>query len=348
MYTTSMIWALRWYSCLLLIANAQAIVNLNLKSSLISDLLRHRQGGATSGSDSSQSNSGLESPSKKQSTTSSDLVRIDLSGRIHSHIAGPCLDDTNTEASEQKRPLIWLPSSPLSFILGADYDFSKCWYGVQRWFATTRWTPAQTNANWIPSRIDCVREQPHIQTTNREDGANLIRIDWDINQDQFHERAQWRRNDVGDSTLSLVHSQSFLPQHPQRLALELHVHNRHLPSEIPRTHNTLQDDDWFLPDITINAMGHIESRNQVSFPWRDAIWGARLVIKRRLGWSCMGLATSTDAGGDAESDTWVGLDVSCATANQAATTARLGAKLENIRATAHVALRQDLVAAGMF
>lgn len=336
---------LLWHLALLLLACSQrtsdAVVNLNLKSSKLSNLLRSvdpiKEGAddndntaaAANGVDESSSERGQKSTLEKPQ----DIIQLDLSGRINALIAGPVTPRDPNSLESPAQPLVILSEdNPLSFIFSTDYDFSRCWYGARRLVGTLQWAPQSPPASsfwrhFVPSRVDVSREEG-LQCD--EIGANQAAAHWS-REEKLQPTLQVRQTDTGDKSLSV----QIRPRQPNnRLTYELNLHSSERLLPVPA-----RSEACYLPDITVNALGHVEARNEVGFPWRNAWWGTRLAVRRRLGWTALGLAADTDP------DTWVRLDVSHST-DTYATTAQLGLQLEEWRSTAHFSLRQDVVVPG--
>jgi hypothetical protein len=350
-----LIWTILWVVC---IESADAVVKINLKSSLLTKLLGGDRPAADGGEDLDNGVAAQPQKSAVKERLSSDLVQLDLSGRIHSHIIGPLpilperqnsMSTYDSGREESSRPLFWVPASPVSVFLSTDYDFSKRWYGARRLLATLRWRkqPSFVPPGGIPfarrmapAQLDLVGERG----LEAGDHAGEVALQWGSDEENgwlVKPGVRARLTDSGDASVSLT-----LPLEKKRLLCELNVINgKQLAPARHRTSTTSTDDDmdtWWIPDLSINALGHLKSRNEVSFPsplkqYYDGNFGARLVVRRRLGWSVLGMAT------DQEPETWLRLDLSCTDAAcRYSTTARLSAQLERLRSTAQVSLCQDI------
>jgi hypothetical protein len=276
--------------------------------------------------------------------------RLGFSGRIQTHVIGSSHPDNSStamrsdQASFLKTPLIdanflnrcfhhrLFPSVYVS----ADYDFTKCWYGVTRigtsvqfpikHVTSTLQSKGETigsNLNnfqlqtptflstWIgklsvlsPSRIDLTQERELLGSEH--DSTDTI-------------SCRWSRllsigtmpNERDAMTVQLTKSAG-----PSMAAISIPIHSRirlncrlfmarilpmsslHKEGNVEASDNEI-DNDWWIPDVCIDALGLMESKNRLLFD-KDRV-GVFLSIRRRLNWSALGLlSSSNDYDADAE------------------------------------------------
>ena len=312
-----------WLLACLLFDLVGAVLNLNLKSSHLTDLLRKNDARIAS-------QDGAQTSKMQQKT---DILQLDLSGRMHTHVVGAPQYRLDTD-DEIIRPLIRV-GGPFSLIFSTDYDFSRRWYGAQRFFATLRWKrPFLRTSSLMPMQVDVVGEQG-IDVGARDASAGQLVFGWGGGDDAHGilSTVRVRTTRSGDASLKVA-----LPVH-KRVDLEMNfVNGKQLPHQ-ERIRKKLED--WWIPDVALNALGHLKSQNEGWFrsPLKqfDGSFGVRLTVRRRLGWSVLGLAT------DQEPETWVGVDLqSIDGQNRYSTTARVEAQLQRLRRSAHLSLRQDV------
>jgi hypothetical protein len=312
----------------------EAAVNLNLKSSLLQNLLRGDRNAV--GDDQA-----TEARRQKQKA---GMIQLDLSGKVNTHVIGPVLrlPESRQSSDGQNRPLIET-NRPLSFIVSADYDFAQRWYGARRLYATLRWKQERLGrvfGKFLPVLIDLVGERG--LDGGREATAGQLVFRWD-NSGTVVSTVKARATRSGDVSLSLV-----LPVH-NRIDFEMNVVNGfQLPKASSARMRQEPDSDWWIPNVAVNALGYLRSQNDVCFrsPLRqfDGSFHVRLVVRCRLGWSALGLAM------DQEPEYWVGLHVQSSDdkRNQCSTTARIEAQLYRLRDSAHVSIRQDVAVGSKF
>lgn len=191
-----------------------------------------------------------------------------------------------------------------------------------------------------PGQIDWTGEI-HVESG---DTAGQLLVQWEADS-SAGTSIQARVNNHGDA-----HCSCQIPVIPDRLRFIWTVLPQRLLSiALPGSKNgepslatrTSSDQPWWIPDISVNAMGLIQSVNNFSIP-RTSMggqhyrgpWNARFTIRRRLGW-ILGGGWGDD--GMQECETWVGLDVTGIDAAQRyATTVRLQAQCEHPQSTASV------------
>ena len=295
-----------------------AVVNINLKSSQLSELLRRSEGTVTT-----QDGAQIPVPPKNPQQQMTDILQLDLSGRMHTHLVGAKQSD-----DEIIRPIIPV-DGPFSLIFSTDYDFSQRWYGARRFLTTLRWKRpyASIFSPLMPVQVDVVGERG-IDVGAGDASAGQLVFGWGRG-----DTVRLRTTKSGDASLKVA-----LPVH-KRVHMEMNlVNGKQLPHQERKNL-----EDWWIPDVAINAMGHLKSQNRGWFksPLKqfDGSFGVRLVVRRRLGWSVLGLAT------DQEPETWVGVDLQSIDArNRYSTTASVEAQLQRLRSSAQLSLCQDIAA----
>ena len=323
----------------------EAVVNLNLKSSQLSKLLRENPSNT-----STETITPTAANNKKQKA---DMLQLDLSGRVDTLIVGPesctrlptaaaaaAADDT------QVRPLIGT-DRPFSVIASAEYDFSKAWYSVRRLFGTVRWINPNGHLNQhyrrlVPSQIDLIGELALAGADSYDPIAGEIVVGWDDGEARaMTTKLNTRIANSGTASVSLA-----VPVN-HRVDLEMKVSNSlQLPSQVAIA-QPKKNDSWWIPDVSINALGHFRSQNEGWFqsPFKqyyDGSFGVRVVVRQRLGWSMLGAATDTDP------DTWVCFHLKSLDRDRRyATTARVRAQLQRPLASAHLSVSHN-VAAGAY
>jgi len=143
-----------------------------------------------------------------------------------------------------------------------------------------------------------------------------------------------------------------LPLH-QRLKLQWKVSDNVQNGEFKSPLETMEQEEtenaWWMPDISVDALGRMESKNQAWFQSPLGRTGVRFSCSRRLNWNAMGF------GGDGmESQTLLQLQVqavqqsqgsgggrSSAVKRQSTTTAQLQTILERPLSSARLVVRQE-------
>ena len=323
------LWRLLISVCFVKLGSAD--VNLNLKSSFLTDLLKEKSIDKENGSSSSV-----------LSRQAADLLKLDMTGKVQCHVLGPPDEDPRSERALV--PFVKTPGPP-TVIVGANYDFSHRRLGVTRFLTTLRWKRNVERNNVLPYilpiRLDVSAE--HALVGDRDYAAEL-QVDWESNVDRLATFIKARLDSRGITGLSF-----FVPFHRRfqwQGKLTSSIPQKPDPSfELPPpSRTTNRDNPWWVPDIRINALGHVESNNEAWFnsPFRneqqqDSRLGFRLAIRRRLQWRALGLPSD-----DYEPDTTLRLEIRGVNA-QTMATARLEAELERPLQSIRLAVLQELI-----
>jgi hypothetical protein len=303
----------------------------------------------------SNSRNGRSLPPKPKAP---EHLRLDLSGHVETHLVGPApVDDALPP------PVFELPISNfvrVSVLTGANYDFSQQWFGVNRIFGTLRfhWTqkwhrplqgeqraPIQTTSllqKLRLSSLDLTREQSLLHMRDRATtlGCKLGRDKVLLSEIKI------RITDAGqrDVSLSIPWMRRFCWQcnvsNPDHLSPTL------FPGSSKKYYATNRDteDDWWIPDVRVDALGQIEAKNEVWFrssrKSSDGFGtnlGFMLKVKRRTNFSPLGFS------GSAEPEcTQLSLDVChVGHAQRLANTLRVETLLEQPLASMRFLLRQN-------
>lgn len=400
-----------------------ASVNLNLKSSVLSNILRPP--GEEEDDDQQQQHPqqnrfntprrGNQKVRDDKNKEESNFLRLDLSGRAQCHLLGPVVLDAPTTTT---RPMIRTTAGPfpaLAVVVGADYDFSQRWYGATRLLASLGWHKQSTASSSITSsnmavavamdtddRTDAdydeqgnvyqsgtvtpasasapssdVMKKPfflsrlvpagwkvqteHSLVDDRE-FSGQVALDWDNNgsQDKGGPCLLARIDTTGKTGVSVT-----VPLH-QRLQVQWKVSNNdimHSDELLTRRGGSSgsttggEEKEWWMPDIRVDALGLMESKNEAWFPSplspRGRV-GLRLFASRRLNWNAMGFANDQTM----ESRTFLKLEVQAVSGSssssvrvedatnyslrgQSITTARFETELERPVSTARLFLLQE-------
>lgn len=299
-------------------------------------------------------------------------LHLDFAGRIETHVSGsPAHDDS-------RPPLMQAPDYLPSILCAADYDFSKRWYGATRFSTTLRFFCGQsrrlpaakgrilipdeavmekqtwlrtisklfpTNArlsNLRPTSFDITREQG---LTGGINSSVVVACRWqsdvDIAASNPGSVVQIRTVDVGSTsaTIAVPFCRWFRWECSLSNGCKLSVNSFGSKTGSPNV--SLEKDDWWIPNVRVDALGQMESKNEVCLPApMGGQFGLRLTLSRRLNWSALGFL------GDSTSEpetTHVRLDIQGLGADcRFATIASMMSQLERPLAAAQLVVRHNV------
>lgn len=288
-------------------------------------------------------------------------LHLDFSGRIETHIWG----SPDSAIDQRTTPLIQLDDSPRmmpSLIVGADYDFAKRWYGATLLSATLRFCRAgraepagitRSSRLLLPTSMDLAREQGLIAAAGDEERfatANVVEWRWPLrrNSDDANSHLhkfndddsmllRMRKTDAGSASATVS-----LPLH-RRIHWECRLTNVGETSCIVKPSSGKEEeevDDWWIPNVRVDALGQMESTNQVWLTEQKV----RLVmtVRRRLNWSALGFFTGNADDGSIPESTRLRFQVQNIGPQSARTTLSMESLLERPFASARVLVRHDV------
>jgi hypothetical protein len=147
-------------------------------------------------------------------------------------------------------------------------------------------------AGWKVQAEHCLQDEREF--------AGQVAVDWENNQatnSPVGPSAMARIDSTGKKDVSVT-----VPLH-QRLQVQWKVSNDimdDVPAAMPQKGSSGGDDnekEWWMPDIRIDALGRMESKNEAWLPSSfgppgGGRLGARLFVSRRLNWNAMGFANN--------------------------------------------------------
>lgn len=277
---------------------------------------------------------------KNDSQSSSDGLRLDLSGRMQVLLAGNDAADQLPQLPEETqtsppprimKPILALPPARRPWHLrqvhlALDYDFAQSALGVLRLGPTLLWnapTTSSSNQRAMPRQVELAIEKGIASGVQNAVEAFLCWKPWRNSDSSVSPTLRCRCHDSGLASLSCS-----LPLH-RRVSYQAAISHDLLGE---RTRLALPDvttthQDWWLPQLFISPLGVMKAHKQV---WLDgqAIasqqpqrWGIRLAVRRQLEWSLWNTAPSLD---DDTPSTVVSLQVEGATSSW-----RAGVRLES-------------------
>jgi hypothetical protein len=316
---------------LLLVDSSQAkanVVNLNLKSARLEQSLSNEN------AKDPIPPSTITTPSS--SSSKNNLIQLDLSGTADLLLRGP------TPVDEDATQPIFVSSSSLSsstrqpsILATAEYNFHQKWYGITRLGSILRWktTTAMENNPFLPKRVDC-KADTDLGSPLSIDTTGLV-LDWNHN---VHKRNRPSLEIKLDQGLGVARLASFLPLH-RRLDVRLHSNgiwsNKKKATGFfsPTSRHIRENPDWWIPDLAMNTMGQVSSKNHVhgNLGRQNRLVEVRLVLRRNL--SFTGMETA---------ETHLQLQASAMSpAQDSITTARIETILESIVPSTRLVLEHE-------
>ena len=269
-------------------------LNLNFRSQQLSNLLGAQQSSQQS-----------PQPSVQTKKESPDFLRLDLSGRLQILLAGHETTTTTPTTNRIIRPLLPLresekssPYLPDQVNLSVDYDFAQCSWGVLRIVPSYIWKLGRPYHRPYQDDDDSA-DEPALEIAIEKNLASGIPSAVEgryLNQQGCLLRARCENT-------GLVSLSCWLPLH-SRLSyqgtLARHVWgsqpHQASTSRLPNETN-LQQEDWWLPDLSLSALGTLQAQKQVwvTPPSRQATEttnnnrrvGFRISVRRQLDWSML-------------------------------------------------------------
>ena len=258
------------------VQHIRAGLNLNFKSQQLTNIFHSRKSPEVQ----------QEVPKKE----SPDFLRLDLSGRIQVLLAG---QETETASTKIIKPIFpWQHSTSNPFVprnvdVSLDYDFAKSSFGILRLvpgctFDIPNERPAKA---YIPCRLDMALEKGLAAGVENAIETRVWWKPWRHNSYTALEPScvALRYEDTGHSALSCS-----LPLHPRvsfEGTLSKNLWGSRTRLAVPKS--TTSDEDWWLPDLSISALGRMQANKQIWFGKGSSRWGFRLAVRRQLEWSIL-------------------------------------------------------------
>mmetsp|Transcript_31929 Transcript_31929/g.48983 ORF Transcript_31929/g.48983 Transcript_31929/m.48983 type:complete len:350 (-) Transcript_31929:718-1767(-) len=287
-----------WAVTLLTVICDGAHVNLNVKSTMLSRVLKSEEGQNT------------QDEKRGRKYRSYDHVSLDLSGQFNCHVTG-LTTSTFRPIQDETTPLFRVGHAdgngliPPSLFLSVNYDFASVWYGATRLLTTFRWDLSsrrqrnndmkKVNLVSPPTTID-IQTEKGLYSPN--DYAAQVGFTWKEKEDVVAlPLAITARVDTAKSaTLSIstpIHS---------RIMLKTSLHAGKKPSRdffSSRVPSWSQgDNDSWVPDLSLSANGRLVSNSKIGLNpyWtRGNRIGLRLAISRQaIDWGAVGLSSMDD------------------------------------------------------
>jgi hypothetical protein len=295
-------------------------LNLNFKSQQLSNLLGTQEESKT------PSSSAPSTPSLKKD--SPELLRLDLSGRLQILLVGP---DEDVSTIRTVRPLlpslskgVENPGLPTRIRLLVDYDFAQSSYGLTRLVPEYTW---QLPSPYRPRQVEVAVEQGLAGTPS----AVESRLWWASPEHSTSPLVRLRYENTGKASLF-----AWFPLHKRisyQAGLSKDLGGRSTTLPVPAA-STAQD-DWWIPDLSIDAMGTMQAHKQVWLPASPSSRvGFRLSFRRQLEWSLWNRNQAAEAD---DTTTYVSLQIQGASPHWQ-TGARMETSLEEPLARARLAL----------
>jgi hypothetical protein len=420
-------------------------VSVNLKSKVLTDILKSDNNnnnnkdprpGAPGGVGSAQPSptvkgqTSASSPSPHTGRDASDLLRLDLSGRLNLHLWG-MMPPTQGASERSIRPLLPLgsaatssrrppPHPPVSIKIGLDYDLAdrqqqrRGWYGVQRVFTSLGWTRSRrlrgaatkiTSSKLQPRRVEFTVERGLNAAVDTDSAyAGHVKVGWDdpfIHDTKSSGRLPFVKMGVDciqtkKDNLAIVGALMIsIPLHRRLLwhgkisrplcTLPQNQHavdgfssggggvdddadaenfvdsSRRIP--LPPVSDLTDMSSWLIPEVTVNAIGQMESNTQAWFRMPmlkqrherhdddNGRLGIRLTIRRQFDWDypmllsgLLGTGSSSSSNSNSDmhdASTAICLEIKGMTP-RTITTARFETSLQEPLDAAHLSILQYL------
>lgn len=308
-------------------------LNLNFRSQQLSNIFGGKQSPPPQ---QEKSNRKKESP---------DLLRLDLSGRLQILLAASQGEEEPTTARviEPLFPLTTVnksmnPFTPKKVKFSIDYDFARSLWGIFRMVPEAVWdvpSGAEEDALYRPRQVDLALEQGVAPCIENALETRLwwkhpwLRVNASTPPPPSSPVLRLRCENTGYASVSCG-----LPLHPRvsyQGIISKNVWGPPRALSVPEP--TTMQQDWWLPDICINALGALQAHNQVWMGRANSIprLGFRLSVRKQLEWSILNSPVEQD------SKTHISLQVDGA-ASQWKTGIRLESTLDEPLARARVAV----------
>jgi hypothetical protein len=262
-------------------------------------------------------------PSLQIKESQNTHFRLGFAGRIQTHCIGSC-GDAELDSTSGRRPLFWEVNHPWfpSVYIAADYDFSACRYCVthcsttvkcriEPWktmirsnlvpiahlnglstLASNLWLGAQRSfPRILPATVEMTRE--HALLEPNVAFVWVYRWPWRCRTSSNPVHSEMDELTIQHRTCrKSVTTTLTIPLH-SRLRLKCRLRNKQVEAKEPVEQNSSsQEEDWWIPDVCVDALGLMESKNRLWLQNRKI--GFTLSVRRRLNWSAVGLPSYDD------------------------------------------------------
>lgn len=185
-------------------------------------------------------------------------IKLDLSGRWRGHLLGPKMP------SESLPPLFEVEHLPVSLSVATDFDLSQQMSPI-RWLATLLWMP---------------RGRPVMSIAAGRDKEQNVAVQVEAPLGKLFS-CQTRYAD--DEPSQII----FRMTPNARLQTQLHFVDT--PSLTIASGETNADSDWWIPKVSVTALGRLNSQwDTCAYHRDDRHVQLRLTVRRNLGWSILG------------------------------------------------------------
>lgn len=285
-----------------------------------------------------------ETKTSKATKLRENIIAFDLSGRVQCLLVGT-KENSNVQA-------LFIPTENQPAIYAtADYDFQKRQQGVTKVGTMFQWntkTPTSSSSSSITPCTVAIQLDNDLGTSCPIDSTSLS-LDWNhadqhAGDHRHHQRPAFTlRWDQSEKSACL---HWFLPIN-QRFQIYYKSHllcdellatpKGYFQSRLAPPREPHKSDDWWIPDIRMNTMGHISSENRFyrTVAGRNQV-GIRLAFRRKLAFGSMA---------DEEDDLCTHVQIDVTTMDQhrqnSMTTTRVESILESMLASIRVAILHE-------
>jgi hypothetical protein len=309
-----------------------AVVHLNLKSTILSRFIRSNEEKSAEAADAMNTPTSMLKSNKQSSNPKDfgDVLRVNLSGNAYCHVLGPPNGDDSVTPfwTTSDKHSLGMPT----WIMGVRYDFGKRWYGVNHWMTLLRWQPRRkmNDLSLQPSlRPSCYdlsfgkdlkKDDLHIYHPLQAVQIKLqwLCLDFQKRQQLLSLSGRLHSNGNVDTCLQLPFSNRFRWHGKLTVPVSVYFDEPMYPLGSPQLWNTLPsvsdllNGGTWIPDLSIDPTGCMESLNNlwIKSPWQlNTRLGVRLVARRRFSGSPW-LGTMDTKDQEPEPRTQVRLEVS--------------------------------------
>jgi len=286
-----------WVAALLTVICDGSHINLNVKSAMLSRVLKSEEG------------QNIKDEKRSRKHRSHDHVSLDLSGQFNCHVTGPTTSAIQP-IEDETTPLFRVGHAdghgliPPSLFLSVKYDFATVWYGATRLLTTFRWDlSSRRQRNGVkkinlvspPTAID-IQTEKGLRSPN--DYAAQVGFTWKQKEDILAPPLSITAR--VDTTKSGTFSISAPIHRRIMINTSLLAGNKHgrdfISSRVPSWSH--EDNDSWVPDLSLSANGRLVSNSKIALnpSWtRGNRIGLRLAISRQaIDWGAVGLSSMDD------------------------------------------------------
>lgn len=261
-------------------------------------------------------------PSFQLKESQNKHFRLGFAGRIETLCIGAC-GDTEFQSTSDRQPLFWEVNRPWfpSLYVAADYDFATCRYGVTHCSTSVQcqiepWK-RMIQSNLAPVTLSSKRSNLTSRLLSQLQSSLCRVLPSTVEVSREHAVFEpsvatiwscqwpWRRSkmktvDREIDAFTLQHRKCresvtttlSIPLH-SRVRVKFRFLNELMEAEefVTQTSNCA-DDDWWIPNVSVDALGLMESKNRI---WlQNQRIRLSLSVRRRLNWSALGLLGHDD------------------------------------------------------